>query len=169
MPGYGGSLRHPHIIMCRWVHVLAPHEHSAAARHAASTPAGLGGVLDGQPDFLTKRHLQGMAVGVAEEGHIPDGRTSVSRPVEEPPFPTRQRAQPIHFLTTRACHTQVGGRDERMVDLAPLGEDDDEGARYITQPRHLEQGSARSKPPNRVPSPVKTSVCPSAYRQYRGS
>src|SRR5215831_4046465 len=25
-----------------------------------------------------------------------------------------------------------------MVDLAPLGEDDDEGARLITQPRHLE-------------------------------
>ncbi len=25
-----------------------------------------------------------------------------------------------------------------MVDLAPLGEDDDEGARFITHPRHLE-------------------------------
>ena len=27
-----------------------------------------------------------------------------------------------------------------MVDLAPLGEDNDEGTRFITQPRHLEPG-----------------------------
>src|SRR5262249_31182533 len=83
-------------------------------------------------------HLQGMAVGVAEEGHIPDGRTSISRFIEEPPFPTRQRAQPLHVLPTRAGHAQVGGRDERMVDLTPFGEDDDKGAHCITHPRHLE-------------------------------
>jgi hypothetical protein len=115
-------------------------ERSAAARHAASTAAGLGGLLDRQPNFLATRHLQGMAVGVADGGHIPDGRTSVSRPVEEPPFPTSQRAQSIHFLPTRAGYAQVGGRDERMVDVAPLGEDDDEGARLITHPRRLEPG-----------------------------
>src|SRR5205807_710954 len=57
---------------------------------------------------------------------------------EEPPFTPSQHAQPIHFLSTRACHAKVGGRYERMVDLAPLGEDDDEGARFITHPRHLE-------------------------------
>jgi hypothetical protein len=68
----------------------------------------------------------------------PDGRTRVSRAVEEPPFPTSQRAQLLHFLPTLTCHAEVGGRDERMVDLAPFGEDDDEGARLITQPRHLE-------------------------------
>src|SRR5437660_10929768 len=79
-----------------------------------------------------------MAVGVADGGHIPDGRPSVSRAVEEPPFTPSQRAQPIHFLPTLACHAQVGGRYERMVDLAPLGEDEDEGARLITHPRHLE-------------------------------
>ena len=102
--------------------------------------AGLGGLLDRQPDFLAKRHLQGMAVGIADGSQIPYGRTSVSRAVEEPPFPTRQRAQPIHFLPTLAGYAQVGGRDERMVDLAPLGEDDDEGARCITHPRHFEPG-----------------------------
>src|SRR6266446_3369368 len=102
-------------------------ERSAAARHTASAAAGSGGLLDGQPNFLAKRHLQGMAVGIADEGHIPDGRTSVSWAIEEPPFPTRQRAHPLHFLPTRACHAEVGGRDERMVNLAPLGEDDDEG------------------------------------------
>jgi len=78
-----------------------------------------------------------MAVGVADGGQIPDGRASVSRPVEEPPFTTSQRAQPLHFLPTLAGYAQVGGRDERMVDLAPLGEDDDEGARFITHPRHI--------------------------------
>ena len=61
-------------------------------------PLVLGGLLHCQPDFLAKRHLQGMAVGIANEGHIPDGRTRVSRAIEEPPFPTRQRAQPIYFL-----------------------------------------------------------------------
>ena len=75
-------------------------------------------MLDGQTDFLAKRHLQGMAVGIADEGHIPDGRTRVSRAVEEPPFPTSQRAQPLHVLPTLTCHAEVGGRDERMVDLA---------------------------------------------------
>src|SRR5215510_5668175 len=99
--------------------------------------SGLGGLLDGQPDFLAKRHLQGMAVGVADGSHIPDGRTSISRAVEEPPFPTRQRAEPIHFLPTLAGHTKVSGRDERMVDLVPFGEDDDEESCCITQPRHL--------------------------------
>src|SRR6266704_4407801 len=99
---------------------------------------GPGGLLDGQPDFLAKRHLQGMAVGIADRGHIPYGRTSVSWAVDEPPFTPSQRAQPIHFLWTLACHTKVGGRDERMVDLAPFGEDEDEGARFITHPRHLE-------------------------------
>src|SRR5262252_3067542 len=79
-----------------------------------------------------------MAVGIAEEGHIPDGRTRISGAVEKPPFTPRQRAQPLHFFPTRAGHAQVSRRDERMVDLAPLGEDDDEGARVITQPRHLE-------------------------------
>src|SRR2546428_8053736 len=78
-----------------------------------------------------------MAVGIADGSHIPDGRTSVSRAVEEPPFPTRQRAQLLHCLPTLAGHTKVGGRDERMVDLAPLREDDDEGARCITHPRHI--------------------------------
>src|SRR5256712_11892573 len=107
-------------MVCQWVNVLAPYERCAAARHAAAAAAGLGGLLDGQPDFLAKRHLQGMAVGVAEEGHIPDGRTRVSRAVEEPPFTPSQLAQPLHFLPTRAGHAQVGGRDERMVDLAPL-------------------------------------------------
>src|SRR5438309_11662511 len=97
-------------------------------RHAASAAAGLGGLLDGQPDVLAKRHLQGMAVGVADGGQIPYGRTSVSRLVDEPPFPTSQHAQPIHVLPTRAGYAQVGGRDERMVDLAPLREEDDEGA-----------------------------------------
>src|SRR5215831_21350474 len=48
----GGFLRHLQIIVCPWVHVLAPNERSAAARHAASAAVGLGGVLDGQPDFL---------------------------------------------------------------------------------------------------------------------
>jgi hypothetical protein len=43
-------------------------ERSAAVRHAASTAAGLGGLLDGQPDFLAKRHLQGMAVGITDGG-----------------------------------------------------------------------------------------------------
>src|SRR5262245_27923949 len=100
-------------------------------RYAASAAAGSGGLLDGQPDFLAKRHLQGMAVGVADGSQIPDGRASVSRAVEEPPFPTRQRAQPIHCLPTLAGHTQVGGRDERMVDLAPFGEDDDEGSSFM--------------------------------------
>src|SRR5437016_2061886 len=114
-------------MVCQWVHVLAPNEQSSAALHAASAAAGLGGLLDGQPDFLAKRHLQGMAVGVADGGQIPDGRPSVSRAVEEPPFTPSQHAQPIHFLSTRACHAKVGGRYERMVDLAPLGEDDDEG------------------------------------------
>src|SRR5262245_64033756 len=80
-----------------------------------------------------------MAVGVTDGGQIPDGRTRVSRPVDEPPFPARQRAQPIHFLPTRAGHAQVGGRDERMVDLAPLGEDDDEGTHFITHPRPFSQ------------------------------
>ena len=95
---------------CRDGHnVLAPHERSAAALHTASAAAGSGGLLDGQPDFLAKRHLQGMAVGIADGSQIPDGRTRVSRAVEEPPFPTRQRAQSIHFLPTRAGHTQVGG------------------------------------------------------------
>src|SRR6266699_2305415 len=103
-----------------------------APRHAASAAAGLGGLLDGQPDFLAKRHLQGMTVGIADEGHIPDGRTRVSRAIEEPPFPTRQRAQPVHFLPTRAGHAQVGGRYKRMVDLAPLREDDDKGSCFIT-------------------------------------
>src|SRR5207244_4868631 len=110
--------------------VLAPNE-APRTRHAASAAAELGGVLDGQPDFLAKRHLQGMAVGVAEEGHIPDGRSSISRTVEEPPFITRPRAQPLHVLPTRAGHAQAGGRCERMVDLAPLGEDEDEGAGLI--------------------------------------
>src|SRR2546428_1113735 len=105
-------------MVCQWVNVLAPYERCAAALHAASAAAGLGGLLDGQPDFLAKRHLQGMAVGIADEGHIPDGRTSISRAVEEPPFTTSQRAQPLHFLPTLACHAQVGGRYERMVDLA---------------------------------------------------
>jgi hypothetical protein len=91
---------------------------------------GFGGVLDGQPDFLAKRH-QGMAIGIANEGHIPDGRTRVSRAVEEPPFLTSQRAQLLHFLPTLTGHAEVGGRDERMVDLAPFGEDDDEGARLV--------------------------------------
>src|SRR5437016_1404555 len=125
-------------MVCQWVTVLAPYERCSAARHAAAAAAGSGGVLDGQPDFLAKRHLQGMAVGIADERHIPDGRTSVSRAVEEPPFLTRQRAQPLHVLPTLACHAQVSGRYERMVDLAPLGEDEDEGARLITHPRHLE-------------------------------
>ena len=108
---------------CRDGHnVLAPHERSAAARHAASATAALGGLLDRQPNFLATRHLQGMAVRIADGSHIPDGRTSVSRPVDEPPFTTRQRAQPIYFLPTLAGHAQVGRRDERMVDLAPLGE-----------------------------------------------
>src|SRR5215510_8834510 len=132
-------------MVCPWVSVLAPHERSAAARHAASAVAGLGGLLHGQPDFLAKRHLQGMAVRIADGSHIPDGRTRVSRAIEEPPFPTSQRAQPIDFLPTLAGHTQVGGSDERMIDLAPLGEDDDEGARFITEPRHLEP--RRGHPP----------------------
>src|SRR5262245_46767235 len=110
---------------------------AVAARHAAAADAGLGGLLYCQPDFLAKRHLEGMAVGIADGSHIPAGRTSVSRAVEEPPFPTSQRAQPIHFLPTLAGHTKVGGSDERMIDLAPLGEDDDEGARVITHPRHI--------------------------------
>src|SRR5215475_12915615 len=79
-----------------------------------------------------------MAVGIADGSQIPDGRTSISRAVEEPPFPTRQRAQPIHVLPTLAGHTKVGGRDERMVDLAPFGENDDEGSCFITHPRYLE-------------------------------
>jgi hypothetical protein len=106
-------------MVCQWGNVLAPHEQRSAARHAVSAAVGFGGVLDGQPDFLAKRHLQGMAVGIAEEGHIPDGRTRVSRAVEEPPFPTRPRAQPLHCLPTLTGHAEVGGRDERMVDLAP--------------------------------------------------
>src|SRR5262249_22622256 len=110
-------LRHPQIMVCQWANMLVPNERSAAARHPASAAAGLGGLLDGQPDFLAKRHLEGMAVGIADGSHIPDRRTSVSRAVEEPPFPTRQRAQPIHFLPTLVGHTKVSGRDERMVDL----------------------------------------------------
>ena len=90
---------------CRDGHnVLAPHERSAAARHAASATAELGGLLDRQPNFLAKRHLQSMAVGIADGGHIPDGRTRVSRAVEESPFTPSQRAQPLHFLPTRAGH-----------------------------------------------------------------
>ena len=121
-------------MVCQEVQVLAPYERSAAARHAASAVAALGGLLHGQPDFLAKRHLQGMAVRIADGSHIPDGRTRVSRAIEEPPFTPSQRAQPIDFLPTLAGHTQVGGRDERMVDLAPLGKDDDERARLITYP-----------------------------------
>jgi len=75
-----------------------------------NSAAGLGGVLDCQPDFLTKRHLQGMAVGVADGGHIPYGRASVSRAVDEPPFTMSHLAQPIHFLPTLACHAKVGRR-----------------------------------------------------------
>src|SRR5436853_7669837 len=111
-------------MVCQWFTVLAPYERCSAARHAAAAAAGSGGVLDGQPNFLAKRHLQGMAVGIAEEGHIPDRRTRVSRAVEEPPFTPSQRAQPLHFLPTRAGYPKVGGRNERMVDLAPLREDD---------------------------------------------
>jgi len=55
--GHTVGLRHPQIIVCQWVNGLAPNERSAAARHAASATAGLGGLLDGQPDFLAKRHL----------------------------------------------------------------------------------------------------------------
>jgi hypothetical protein len=33
-----------------------------------------------------------------------------------------------------------------MVDLASLGEDDDEGARLITHPRHLEPGRGHRTP-----------------------
>src|SRR5262245_15070693 len=110
-----------------WASGLVQITGDAQGQHAASAAAGLGGVLDGQPNFLATRHLQGMAVGGAEEGHIPNGRARVSRAVEEPPFTPSQRAQPLHFLPTRAGHAQVSGRDERMVDLAPLGEDDDEG------------------------------------------
>ena len=102
-----------------WASGLAQITGDGQGQHAASATAGLGGLLDGQPDFLAKRHLQGMAVGVAEEGHIPNGRARVSRAVEEPPFTPSQLAQPLHFLPTRAGHAQMGGRDKRMVDLAP--------------------------------------------------
>jgi hypothetical protein len=97
-------LRHLQIIGCQWVNVLALNEQSAAVRHVASTAAGLGGLLDSQPNFLAKRHLQGMAVGIADGSHIPDGRARVSRPVDEPSFTPSQREQPIHVLPTRACH-----------------------------------------------------------------
>src|SRR5882724_10771960 len=60
---------------------LAPNEQSSAALHATSAAAGLGGLLDCQSDFLAKRHLKGMAVGIADGGQIPYGRTSVSRAV----------------------------------------------------------------------------------------
>ena len=40
----------------------------------------------------------------------------------------------------------MSGRDEGMVDLAPLGEDEDEGARLITQPRHLEPRRGHGTP-----------------------
>src|SRR5205807_9116301 len=52
----------------------------------------------------------------------------------------------LHVLPTRAGHAQVGGRDERMVDLAPLGEDDDEGTRLITHPRHIESSRGHRTP-----------------------
>jgi hypothetical protein len=43
-------------------------ERSSAALHTASAAVGSGGLLDGQPNFLAKRHLQGMAVGIANGG-----------------------------------------------------------------------------------------------------
>src|SRR5215510_16143594 len=55
-------------MVCPWGNVLAPHEQRSAARHAASAAVGFGGVLDGQPNFLAKRHLQGMAVWIVDEG-----------------------------------------------------------------------------------------------------
>jgi len=45
--------------VCQWANVLAPNERSAGALHAASAAAGLGGLLNRQPDFLAKRYLKG--------------------------------------------------------------------------------------------------------------
>jgi hypothetical protein len=58
---------------------------SPVQRHAVKRVRSskvLDGLLDCQPDFLAKRHLKSMVIGVADEGPIPDGRTSVHRSLD---------------------------------------------------------------------------------------
>ena len=91
----------------------------------------------GGAHLLAEGDLQGVPVGVAQEGPDAHRRPVVLGALDEDPLLARTIAEAVELFGARASDAQVRHRPERVGHLGRLDQHDHEGPGAVRQPHHL--------------------------------